>query len=84
MGIEINVAANGRMVLPAGVRKRLGLENGGKLMLNESEFGLELSSMRQRTSKAQKFYQEISAGKPSFSVDDFLAQKRADASLEKY
>ncbi|MVZ97618.1 AbrB family transcriptional regulator [Sphingorhabdus sp. IMCC26285] len=84
MGIEIKVAANGRMVLPADVRKRLGLENGGKLMLNEGEFGLQLSSISQRVAKAQAFYEETSRGMPSFTVDDFLAQKRADAALEKY
>lgn len=84
MGIEINVAANGRMVLPADVRRRMGLENGGRLFLNESEFGLELSSVYQRVSKAQAFYEEASKGKPSFTVEDFLEQKRADAALEKY
>ena len=41
MGIEIKVAANGRMVLPADVRRRLGLENGGKLILNEGEFAVD-------------------------------------------
>lgn len=84
MGIEVNVAANGRMVLPADVRKRMGLENGGRLFLHESEFGLELSSVRQRVSKAQAFYEEASKGKPSFTVDDFIAQKRSDAALEKH
>jgi AbrB family looped-hinge helix DNA binding protein len=84
MGIEINVAANGRMVLPADVRKRMGLENGGRLFLNESEFGLELSSVQQRVGRAQAFYEEISRGKPSFTVDNFLEQKRADAAREKY
>jgi bifunctional DNA-binding transcriptional regulator/antitoxin component of YhaV-PrlF toxin-antitoxin module len=84
MGIEINVAANGRMVLPVEVRKRMGLENGGRLFLNESEFGLELSSVQQRVGRAQAFYEEISRGKPSFTVDDFLEQKRADVAREKY
>ena len=84
MGIEVNVAANGRMVLPADVRKRMGLENGGRLFLHESEFGLELSSVCQRVSKAQAFYEEASKGKPSFTVDDFIAQKRSDAALEKH
>jgi AbrB family looped-hinge helix DNA binding protein len=84
MGIEIKVAANGRMVLPADVRKRMGLENGGKLILNESEFGLQLLSVRQRVAKAQAFYEEESKGKPSFTVDDFLAQKRVDAAREKH
>lgn len=84
MGIEIKVAANGRMVLPADVRKRLGLENGGQLVLKESEFGIELTNFRQRIRKAQELYRKYSEGKPTTSVDEFLAQKRADAALEKY
>lgn len=84
MGIEINVAANGRMVLPADVRKRLGLENGGKLVLKENEFGVELTNFRQRIRKAQELYRKLSEGKVTTSVDEFLAEKRADAALEKY
>lgn len=82
MGVEIKVAANGRMVLPADVRRRLGLENGGKLTLNESEFGLELMSVQQRVAKAQALYQKYSRGKPQCTVDDLIAQKRLDAALE--
>jgi|GWRWMinimDraft_6_1066014.scaffolds.fasta_scaffold147212_1 AbrB family looped-hinge helix DNA binding protein len=84
MGIEIKVAANGRMVLPADVRKRLGLENGGKLMLNEGEFGLELTNFRQRLKRTQALYKKLSEGKKTTSVDEFLAEKRANAALEKY
>jgi bifunctional DNA-binding transcriptional regulator/antitoxin component of YhaV-PrlF toxin-antitoxin module len=41
---EINVDADGVMFLPADIRKRMGLENGGKLSLTESEFGLKLTN----------------------------------------
>ena len=41
---EIGVDADGVMFLPADVRKRMGLENGGKLSLTESEFGLKLTN----------------------------------------
>jgi AbrB family looped-hinge helix DNA binding protein len=83
MGIEINVAANGRLVLPAEIRKRMGLENGGKLVLNESEFGLELTNFRQRAKRAQTLYKKYSEGKKTFSVDDFIAMKREEAALEE-
>lgn len=84
MGIEINVAANGRMILPADVRKRLGLENGGKLVLNEGELGVELTTFRQRIKRAQALYRELPKGKVTTNIDEFLAEKRADAALEKY
>ena len=82
MGIEIKVAANGRMVLPADVRRRLGLENGGKLILNEGEFAVELMTIQQRVAKAQALYQKYSRGNPQSTVDDLIAQKRLDAALE--
>ena len=84
MGIEVTVSASGRLSIPADVRKRLGLENGGKLILDVDEFGMRLSTAQQRVRKAQALYREFSEGKPSHSVDDFLEQKRADAAREKY
>ena len=83
MGIEIKVAANGRMVLPADVRRRMGLENGGILTLKESELGLELINFRQRVKRAQELYKKYSQGKQMTSVDEFTAQRRADAALEE-
>ena len=44
MKFEISVDADGVMFLPSDVRKRMGLENGGTLLLTESEFGLELTN----------------------------------------
>jgi AbrB family looped-hinge helix DNA binding protein len=82
MGIEIKVAANGRMVLPADVRKRLGLEDGGKLILDESEYGLQLTNARQRAKAAQELYRKYSRGKPQLTVDDLIEQKRTDAAIE--
>ena len=82
MGIEIKVAANGRMTLPADVRKRMGLENGGNLVLKESDLGLELTNFRQRAKRAQALYKTYSRGKDQLNVDDLIAQKRADAALE--
>ena len=83
MGIEIKVAANGRMTLPADVRKRMGLENGGNLVLKESDLGLELTNFRQRAKKAQTLYKKYSEGKKTVSVDEFIAMKREEAALEE-
>lgn len=84
MGIEVIVSPSGRMSIPADVRKRLGLEKGGKLMLNEDEFGVTLTTAMQRVRRAQALYREFSKGKPEFTVDDFIADKRAEAAKEKY
>jgi AbrB family looped-hinge helix DNA binding protein len=84
MGIQVKVSPSGRLSIPADVRKQLGLEKGGSLMLNVDEFGITLTNFQQRVAKAQSLYREYSKGKPRTSVDDFMAEKRADAALERY
>ncbi len=84
MGIEITVSPSGRLSIPADVRKRLGLENGGKLILNLDEFGMRLSTAQQRVRQAQALYREFSKGEAGYTIDEFLEQKRADAAKEKY
>jgi AbrB family looped-hinge helix DNA binding protein len=56
MSVQVKVAANGRIVLPADVRKQLGLVGGGTLMLNVDEFGVTLTTFQQRIAKAQALY----------------------------
>lgn len=84
MGIQVKVSPSGRMSIPADVRKQLGLENGGSLMLNLDEFGITLTNFQQRVAKAQALYRELMKDKQDFTVEDFLREKRADAALEKY
>lgn len=84
MGIEVTVSRSGRLSIPADVRKRLGLEKGGKLMLDMDEFGMRLSTAQQRVRKAQALYREFAKGKPDYTVDEFLQEKRADAAREIY
>lgn len=81
MGIEIIVSPNGRIVIPADVRRQLGLEQGGTLILDVDEFGLTLTTANQRVLKAQQLYKQLVGGK-KVSVDDFLKEKRKDAQRE--
>jgi AbrB family looped-hinge helix DNA binding protein len=84
MGIQVKVSPSGRLSIPADVRKQLGLEKGGSLMLNVDEFGITLTNFQQRVAKAQSLYRELMNGKQDFTIEEFLAEKRADAALEKY
>lgn len=86
MGVQITVSPNGRIVIPADVRRQLGLEQGGTLILDVDEFGLRLTTAKQRVLKAQQLYRQLGQGKGTGkappSVDDFLEQKRKDAQRE--
>lgn len=82
MGMEVIVSPSGRMSIPTDVRKRLGLDKGGKLMLDVDDFGVTLTTGAQRVRRAQALYKKMVEGKPDSTVDDFLADKRADAARE--
>lgn len=83
MGIQVKLSPSGRISIPADVRKRLGLKPGATLTLLESEFGITLSTFQQRVAKAQALYRQFSEGKPTISVDEFIAERRADAAREE-
>lgn len=77
MARELRIAANGRICLPADVRARLGVTDGDLLDLEETEYGLVLRTPGQRVKHVQGMFQEMMEGKPSFTVDDFLRERRA-------
>ncbi len=79
MTYHLHVAANGRIVLPAEVRKRLGLSEGGELLMEETPNGLVLRTVAQAVAEAQAIARRYLAGRPDISVDSFLANRRADS-----
>lgn len=80
MTIQVNITPNGRMSLPADLRKRLGLTEGGAVFLEETEDGVVLRTAAQAVARAQaiakRFTQKI---KDEASVDAFLASRRAES-----
>ncbi len=83
MSVQVRVAANGRVCIPADVRERLGLKDGGSLSLEETEDGLVLRTLDQRIRRAQAIAREMMKGKPDLSVDDFIREKRAEVRREE-
>jgi AbrB family looped-hinge helix DNA binding protein len=79
MTIQVTIAANGRMSLPADIRRRLGLVGGGALLVEETEDGVFLRTLAQSVVQAQALARKYTAGKPEASVDAFLANRRADS-----
>lgn len=79
MTYHLNVAANGRIVLPAEVRKRLGLSDGGELLMEETPNGLVLRTVAQAVAEAEAIAHRYLADRPHISVDPFLANRRVDS-----
>ncbi len=79
MAYHLNVAPNGRLVLPAEIRKRLGLLKGGDLMVEETPDGLVLRTVAQSVAHAQAIARRHLADRPDVSVDAFLANRRTES-----
>jgi len=79
MTIQVNITPNGRMSLPADIRKRLGLAEGGAVFLEETEDGVVLRTAAQAVARAQAIARRFTADRAEASVDAFLSARRADS-----
>jgi len=79
MGVHISISPNGRLSLPVAMRKRMGVHKGGDLVAEETEDGVILRTAAQAVARAQAIFRKHAAGRADISVDDFLAQRRADS-----
>lgn len=79
MTVQVTITPNGRMSLPADIRKRLGLAEGGSLLLEETSEGVILRTVAQSIAHAQALARKYTAGKPDASVDRFLERRREDS-----
>jgi bifunctional DNA-binding transcriptional regulator/antitoxin component of YhaV-PrlF toxin-antitoxin module len=79
--IPVNIAKNGRLVLPIQARRAIGLEEGGQAGLSFSEKGVELRSMREIRNKIRQEVTAAWSGKGS-AVDALFAMRREDAAQE--
>lgn len=79
MTLQINITANGRMSLPADVRKRLGLTGGGAVYLDETDDGVVLRTANQAVARAQALAKQYTGDNPDASVEAFLARRREES-----
>lgn len=79
MTVQVTITPNGRMSLPADIRKRLGLTGGGALLVEETENGVILRTVAQAIAHAQALARQYTGDKADASVDTFLARRREEA-----
>jgi len=79
MTVQVTIAPNGRMSLPADIRKRLGLSGGGAVLVEETSDGVVLRTVAQAVARAQSMARQYTEGNPEASVDAFLAKRRAES-----
>ena len=78
--IDVKVAANGRMILPASVRKAMGLHGDAKVILTIEDDQVRLSPIGHGVSRAQALYREHA--KQERTTDDFLTDRKAEAAAD--
>ena len=79
MTYHVKITASGRLSLPAALRKRLGLSNGGELLVEETPNSIVLRTTAQAVANAQAIALRYTGNNPAASVDGFLAQRRQDS-----
>jgi AbrB family looped-hinge helix DNA binding protein len=77
MAVQVNITRNGRMSLPADVRRRLGLAKVGTVFVEETDDGLVLRTAAQAVARAQALAWRFTDGKADASVSAFIANRRA-------
>lgn len=78
---RVQIAANGRMVLPAGLRQQLHVEGGGLLIIREDDGKLVLESVDDAVRRAQALVRRY-APTAQGVTDELLSERRADAARE--
>ena len=78
--IDISVARNGRMVLPASVRKAMGIHGDTKVILTVEDDQVRLSPIGHGVSRAQALYR--AHAKQARTTDDFLKERKVEAAAD--
>lgn len=80
MSVTIVVGAQGRIVLPAAVRARLGLTSGARLGVRVDGTTLVLQRPEDAVAELRSLGRRVASGRSL--VDELLAERRAAAALE--
>ncbi len=70
--MKAKVMPDGRVSLPADLRKRHGLAHGGEVIVEDTGDAIVLRTIDQVVAQAQALSRKLVAGKTGASVEDFL------------
>ncbi len=80
--MRAKVMPDGRMSLPADLRKRHGLGNGGEVIVEDVGDAIVLRTLDQVVARAQDMSRRLIGGHVGASVEDFLADRAREAKRE--
>jgi AbrB family looped-hinge helix DNA binding protein len=73
---KVRVDPAGRVLIPAELRQKLGIEPGQEVILSETPGGIQVQTFRQVLAEAQEFFAPYAV--PGQSVVDELIRERRD------
>ena len=82
LSARARITSSGRLSLPAEIRNRYGLADGGEVVIDDTDEGLIIRTLPQAIARAQAMSRRLLQGQTEATVDDFLASRRADAARE--
>ncbi len=80
--MKAKVMPDGRVSLPAKLRQRHGLAQGGEVIVEDTGDAIVLRTIDQVVALAQALSRKLVAGSTCASVDDFLADRARQAESE--
>jgi AbrB family looped-hinge helix DNA binding protein len=80
-GFTTKVDRAGRIIIPAPVRRRLGLQPGSEVVLSLTGDRLTLWTRQQALRRAQKYFRTLAPGEGLWS-EELLADRQKEAELE--
>jgi AbrB family looped-hinge helix DNA binding protein len=80
--IRGKVSETGRFSIPAELRKAVGLERGGDVVVELDGRAIRIRTVDDVVAQAQAIVRDFFKDKPSISVDDFIAARHRDAETE--
>ncbi len=80
--MKAKVMPDGRLSLPAELRKKHGLTQGGEVIVEDMGDAIVLRTLDQVVARAQALSRKLVAGKAGASVDDFLTDRAHNAEAE--
>jgi AbrB family looped-hinge helix DNA binding protein len=72
------VSRSGRLSLPAEMRKAIGLDHGGDVVVELDGREIRIRTLDEVVARAQALSLSLLGGKPNASVEAFFAARRGD------
>jgi len=77
MAIRARVAANGRVSIPVELRRALGFERGGDVVMEVEHGELRVTPLTEKVRRIQQRFREIAGDRiDEISSEDFLAWRK--------